>query len=250
VIGIFITARLGSTRLFQKHLIEIGGKPMIKWLIDRFNVGFISEIKDKKIKIFIATSMSPENHIFRTILKDSNVEIFFGSDSNIPLRHLECAKANNIDYILSVDGDDILCSIEASRLVLKKLLETGNVVKTTGLPLGMNVIGYSTLYLENSLMKKLFKKLETGWGKIFDEKDTVTLELECDLNCEKIRMTLDYKEDVLFFQSVIVGIGNQINTISDKELIDNIVVNNWNEANYNLINKYWQNFNEQKKSEN
>ena len=43
---------LGSTRLSQKHLIEIEGKPMIKWLVDRFDFGFKNEILEKKIKIF------------------------------------------------------------------------------------------------------------------------------------------------------------------------------------------------------
>jgi CMP-2-keto-3-deoxyoctulosonic acid synthetase len=48
MIGIFITARLGSKRLYQKHLVEIEGKPMIKWLVDRYSIGFRNEIKEKK----------------------------------------------------------------------------------------------------------------------------------------------------------------------------------------------------------
>ncbi len=249
MIGIFITARLGSTRLYQKHLIEIEGKPMIKWLVDRYSIGFQNEIKDQKIKIFITTSKNKENHLFDAIFENSNIEIFYGADSNIPLRHLECAKANSIDYILSVDGDDILCSIDASKIALKKLIETGNLVKTIGLPLGMNVMGYSTLFLEKSLENSLIEKLETGWGKIFDEKDIITIEIENNLNCEKIRMTLDYNEDVLFFNKVITGIGNEINTISDKDLVKNIINNKWNKVNENLIDTYWENFNEQKKAE-
>ena len=249
MIGIFITARLGSTRLSQKHLIEIEGKPMIKWLVDRYSIGFQNEIKEQIIKIFITTSKNKENYLFDTIFKNSNIEIFYGADSNIPLRHLECAKANSIDYILSVDGDDILCSIDASKMVLKKLLEKGNLVKTIGLPLGMNVMGYSTLFLEKSLEHNSIEKLETGWGKIFEEKNIITIEIENNLNCENIRMTLDYNEDVLFFNNVITGIGNEINTISDKDLVENIIKNNWSIANENLIDTYWKNFNEQKKAE-
>ena len=249
MIGIFITARLGSTRLYQKHLIEIAGKPMIKWLVDRYSIGFQNEIKDQKIKIFITTSKNKENNLFDTIFENSNIEIFYGADSNIPLRHLECAKANSIDYILSVDGDDILCSIDASKIVLKKLVETGNLVKTIGLPLGMNVMGYSTLFLEKSLENNSIEKLETGWGKIFDEKDIITIEIENNFNYENIRMTLDYNEDVLFFNNVITGIGNEINSISDKDLVKNIINNNWSKANDNLNDTYWENFNEQKKAE-
>ena len=53
MIGIFITARLGSTRLYQKHLIESEGKPMIKWLVDRYSIGFQNEIQDQKIKYLL-----------------------------------------------------------------------------------------------------------------------------------------------------------------------------------------------------
>jgi len=249
MIGIFITARLGSTRLSQKHLIEIEGKPMIKWLVERYSIGFQNDIQDQKIKIFITTSRNQENHLFDTIFESSNIEIFYGADSNIPLRHLDCAKANSIDYILSVDGDDILCSIEASKIVIKKLLETGNLVKTIGLPLGMNVMGYSTFFLEKSLQNNSIEKLETGWGKIFEEKKIITIEIDNNFNCENIRMTLDYKEDVFFFNKVITGIGNEINTISDMNLIECIIKNNWSKENEKLIDRYWENFNEQKKAE-
>ncbi len=249
MIGIFITARLASTRLKQKHLIEIDGKPMIKWLVDRFIAGFENEIKNQKIQLFITTSKNEENNLFNEIFQNSNIKIFFGSDSNIPLRHLECAKANNIEYILSIDGDDILCSVEASKVVLNKLLDTGNLVKTIGLPLGMNVMGYTTLYLEKALMNNTYDKLETGWGKIFMEKNIVTIKIDNQLNCEKIRMTLDYEEDVIFFNDVIMGIGKEINSISDRNLIDNIIKNDWSKSNEFLNDQYWNNFNEQKEAE-
>ena len=222
---------------------------MIKWLVERFNFGFINEIKEKKIKIFITTSENKENILFESIFLNGEIKIFYGSDFNIPLRHLECAKANNIDYILSVDGDDILCSVEASKIVLEKLLDSGKIVKSKGLPLGMNVMGYSTLFLEKSLMNNSYERLETGWGKIFNENDEIIIEFQNNFNYKNIRMTLDYKEDVRFFNNVITGIGNEINLISDKDLIESIIINNWNKENENLIETYWENFNIQKNLE-
>jgi len=250
MVGIFITARLGSTRLNQKHLIEIEGKPMIKWLVDRFDFGFKNEIIEQKIKIFITTSDNEENRLFETVFENSNVKMFYGSNSNIPLRHLQCARAHNIDYILSVDGDDILCSIEASKIVLEKLINKGNLVKTTGLPLGMNVMGYTTTFLESSLSANTQETLETGWGKIFDQKYTEELEIENYFNCDNIRMTLDYNEDAIFFSNVIKGISEDIFSITDKELISKIIKYKWHQINESLNNKYWENFNSQKKSEN
>lgn len=249
MIGVFITARLGSTRLSKKHLIEIEGKPMIKWLVSRFNFGFQNEIHNQELKIFITTSVSEENLILKSIFENTDVDIFYGSDTNIPLRHLQCAKANNIDYILSIDGDDVLCSVEASRIVLEELLLTGNLVRTKGLPLGMNVMGYSTLFLEDSLNTAFHEKLETGWGKIFNDQFIKEINIETNLNCDNIRMTLDYKEDAIFFSNVIKGIDNNINSISDKDLISLIIENRWNKINESLNETYWENFNKQIKAE-
>jgi spore coat polysaccharide biosynthesis protein SpsF (cytidylyltransferase family) len=248
MIGVFITARLGSTRLTEKHLIEVNDKPMIRWLVDRFSTAFIKSITEKELKIYITTSVNAENKKFESVFNNIELDVFYGSDENIPLRHLECAVKNKIDYIVSIDGDDILCSTEASKLVVEKLLSGSAMVQTRGLPLGMNVTGYSKFFLENSLRGIESSKLETGWGKIFnkDEIDIITLRQE--ENVEKIRMTLDYEADVDFFKKVISKI--DIINVSDDYLIKNIILNKWNEINIHLDDIYWANFNKQKQEEN
>lgn len=43
-IGIFVTARMGSTRLSNKHFRKIAGRPALSWLIDRISAEFGKEI--------------------------------------------------------------------------------------------------------------------------------------------------------------------------------------------------------------
>jgi spore coat polysaccharide biosynthesis protein SpsF (cytidylyltransferase family) len=241
MIGVFITARLGSTRLSEKHLIEVKGKPFIKWLIERFQTKFCEKIKKKELKIFVTTSINPENQKFELILDKNQVEIFYGSDENIPLRHLDCAEKNNIDHIISIDGDDILCSTEATSLVIEKLLKGFNIVQTSGLPIGMNVTGYSTKFLKKSLEGKKNNKLETGWGKIFDKDEINLIQINEFKSLEKIRMTLDYEADADFFKTVISL--TDVKNISDKSLIKKIIANKWNQINLHLEDIYWENFN-------
>lgn len=241
MIGVFITARLGSTRLSEKHLIETKGKPFIIWLIERFNAKFCEKINKKELKIFVTTSINPENKKFELILDKNQVEIFYGSDENIPLRHLDCAEKNNIDHIISIDGDDILCSTEATSLVIEKLLKGFNIVQTSGLPLGMNVTGYSSKFLKKSLEGKKNNKLETGWGKIFDKDEISLIQINEFKSLEKIRMTLDYEADVDFFKTVISL--TDVKQISDKSLIKKIIANKWNQINLHLEDIYWENFN-------
>lgn len=248
MIGVFITARLGSTRLSEKHLIEVNEKPLIKWLVERFSTAFKENIEKNELKIFITTSIKTENKKFESIFDKSEVEVFYGSDENIPFRHLECAVENNIDHIISIDGDDILCSTEASKAVVDKLLGGSKMAQTTGLPLGMNSTGYSKVFLEYSLKGIESNKLETGWGKIFDKNEIDVIQLGNEESIEKIRMTLDYEPDADFFKKVISNI--DVLNVSDNILIDLIIKNKWNQLNSHLDDIYWSNFNKQKQEEN
>ena len=44
MIAVLITARMGSSRLPKKHLIEANKKPLLYWLIKRFEFEFEKEI--------------------------------------------------------------------------------------------------------------------------------------------------------------------------------------------------------------
>ena len=247
MIGVFITARLGSTRLGEKHLIEINAKPLIRYLVERFSVAFKESIEKKQLKIFITTSVKPENKKFESIFNSNEVEVYYGSDENIPLRHLECAIEHEIDHIVSIDGDDILCSTEASKLVIDRLLSGSKMAYTEGLPLGMNISGYSKFFLEKSLKGIESNKLETGWNRIFekDKIDIIKLNLPDDI--AKIRMTLDYEADANFFKKVISNL--DVLNISDTLLFDSIIKNKWSQLNSHLDDIYWANFNKLKEQE-
>ena len=101
---------------------------MIYWLCSRLHNEFKNEIENEAVKIVIATSEKTGNEVFLLPAKECGVEVFFGSDNNIPLRHLQCAKKFNFDYIISVDGDDILCSFEAARSVYSTILSKPNEI--------------------------------------------------------------------------------------------------------------------------
>ncbi len=248
--GIFIIARLGSSRLKNKHLIKVNEKTFIEWLVDRFIFSFKDEIAKNNIKIFLVTSINPDNQLFNLIFsKKKEIEVFYGSDINIPLRLLQCAEENKIDQIVSIDGDDILCSTLATSFIINELNFGENIVKTIGLPLGMNAIGFKKKYLQFCLKNKINKKLETGWGKIFSDSDMKIINIDCFYDSKKIRATLDYKEDMEFFKVVIAYFDKNILKIEDDQLIKTILKKEWYKINDFLFDEYWDNFNKQKYTE-
>lgn len=251
MIAVLITARAGSMRLAQKHLVVANHKPLLYWLIRRFESEFSKEIGQKKLCLAIATSEKPGNEIFSIATQGTSCTIIRGSDDNIPLRHLQCAKTLNADYIISVDGDDILCSAKAARAIFEKMIanESYDTFATSGLPLGMNVWGYSAAFLEKSLLGQKDKKLETGWGRIFVNAKQYTATLGNHDIMGDLRFTLDYQEDADFFCAVINKLGEKVVAISDEELITFVQKNELYKINAALKELYWSNYNQQKQNE-
>src|SRR5688572_18420805 len=161
--AIFVTARLGSSRLPRKHLLPAGERVMVEVLIDRIRHAF-----GRDLLLVIATSDEQENREFERFAA-KGVTVFYGSLNNIPLRHLEAARALDVAHIVSVDGDDVLCSPAAMTAIRDALASGSRYATTVGLPLGMNSFGYSTEFLEEAMRGWADKILETGWGRVFEK---------------------------------------------------------------------------------
>ena len=240
-IGIFITARLGSTRLKRKHLLEVDGHPVLYFLIKRTTVAFQTEINDEKIKIIIVTSDEPENRAFEQFTQDG-ITVYYGSINNIPLRHFQAAKAYSLDGIVSIDGDDILCSTKGMRAVYDALIQGCAYVKTSNLPFGMNSMGYSKNFLESSLKGHFNDILETGWGRIFDQSQLKEIYLPFAIYNNALRFTLDYEEDYQFFKSIIEAFGDDIFTVQDEEIVRLVTNEKLYLINESISKQYWDNF--------
>lgn len=240
-IGIFITARLGSSRLKRKHLLEVEGKPLMAYLLARIAAEFSGEIECGNVVTVIASSDETENRDFE-IFTPGGVKLCFGAIDNIPLRHLQVAEALGLNAIVAVDGDDVLCSVRAMRSVYQALLVGRQYVKTIGLPFGMNTFGYSTDYLAVALAGHREDVLETGWGKIFNESDVTKIEMSEPVADHKLRFTLDYEEDYRFFSAVIEAFGDRIKTVNDEEIVGVVETHALYRLNENIAKEYWENF--------
>lgn len=242
-----IIANLDSKRLLNKHLIKVNGQPILKYLIDRIKNEFKNEINDKNLNLMILTGSKKKNISLGLLAEETKVKVFFGNDINIPCRINEALVHNNFDFFISVDGDDILCSVSGMRRIYDKIMsKSSEYVKTRGYPFGMNSFGIESKFIKKCLKKKLNQILETGWTAVFDK------EKKCDFVDDyydwdkRLRFTLDYPEDLKFFEAII---NSPINIISaqHKEFVDYVLKNKIYNYNAGVIKKYWKNFNEKSK---
>lgn len=246
-IGILITARMGSTRLSDKHFRDIAGRPALSWLIDRIATEFHNEITANAASLYIATGNAGRNEAFSAFTDDTNALLFFGDDDNVPLRHLQAAQTHGFDAILSVDGDDIFCAPEAMRAVYDALANGKSLSKTIGLPLGMNAWGYTVPTLAAALEGANPRLLETGWGRIFNDIDAHNVSLFCP-DADHVRATLDYPQDLLFFDQCARRISGW-STLPTIEFIQTIVARKLHHLNASVNEEYWENFNMSIKNE-
>lgn len=243
--GILINVRLGSKRLPRKHLIKINGITYIEILIKRLLYSFSTEVEQNDIIIIINTSCKKENNEFDLVFKYyKNIEVFHGNNENIPYRQLRCSEQFNLDKIISICGDNFLVSMDATRAIYDKLMSGSEIIKTSGLPIGLNVAGYTYEYLRKSLENiPENKKVETGWYSVFPKMDEIKLG-SYTLH-DSLRFTLDYPDDSKFVTKVIKHFDN-IYEVSDDIILNTVIKHKYYLINSHLKEIYWKNFNKGK----
>lgn len=100
-IGCVIQARTGSTRLPNKVLLPIAGKPMLLRVLDRVLESKLVE------EIVVATTTNPNDNRVAELVRSYNpkVTVFRGSEEDVLDRYYQAAKESRIDTIVRVTGD-------------------------------------------------------------------------------------------------------------------------------------------------
>lgn len=240
--GFFLTARLGSTRLPRKHLLEAGGQPLLAVLAQRILSAFARETAASEAMLAVVTSDEAENRAFERFTA-MGVKVFYGDTDNIPLRHHQAARHFGVEAVVAVDGDDILCSPAAIREVRDALRDGAEYASTSGLPLGMNAFGYRSGFLAGAVAGNERRTLETGWGHIFDKSRLVERRLELGLEAPgNLRFTLDYPEDYAFFKAIVEYFGAAIADVGDRDIVACVLAQRLNRLTDPVAEKYWHNF--------
>lgn len=249
-IGIFITVRSGSTRLQAKALRPVNGLPIISYLIER-----IKYILRNSVSLYICTTTLPEDNIFDNIALTHGITAYHGNPDNILKRHLDCALQEGIDFIINVDGDDILCNTEYINKAIEILQSTPQItiLKTAGLPFGTNCIGYSTQTLRETVKKHDFSVIDTGWSElIYDNNMHLVKILEADAvdQMPNLRLTLDYEEDFEVFRHILETLFTQDRYVPQAEILSYLKQHpEISKLNSHLSEQYWKRYYQMRQEE-
>lgn len=213
----FITARMKSTRLPKKALLKIGERTTIEHLIDRVKAAKLPDL------VVLCTSTHPDDEVLAEIARMNGIEAFRGSPEDKLDRYLRAARKHGIDFIVNVDGDDILCDPELIDRTIEHFRTTqADCILWRGFPVGAAPTGIKVDALEKVCQLKEEKDTEV-WGGYFTDTGLFKVEYldaDRDLKHPEFRMTLDYPEDLEFFKEIFKTLYTPGKIISLKEVIE------------------------------
>lgn len=193
-----IQARMGSTRLPGKVLMDIARKPMLWHLLNRLNFS-------KKIdEIILAIPDTKENDILERFAKDNKVKYFRGSKEDVLSRYYEAAKKFKCDSIIRINSDCPLIDPKIVDLVIEKYLDsavdyTANALERT-FPRGLDteIFNFRTLEKTHKEAKETYQR-EHVVPYIHEHPEIFKIqnvEARGKLRRPEFRLTVDTKEDL------------------------------------------------------
>lgn len=94
-----IQARCGSTRLKNKVLLPLNGKPSLQHVIERVQ-------KSRYIDdIIVATSIAKNNIPIIKLCAELGIRVFIGSENDVLDRYYQAAKLLTPEYVIRITGD-------------------------------------------------------------------------------------------------------------------------------------------------
>src|SRR3990172_185880 len=203
---IFVVVRTGSSRLPGKALLKIGGKPLIKILIDRVSNSKIPNL------IVVCTTNKKSDDKLSIFLRSVNIEVFRGSEKDVLKRLYQAGKKYKTKWFVVVEGDDIFCDPELIDKTCKKL------------PLGVSPIGIKTKSLQKLIEKKINKNTDTGWGQLIIESNLFKVGKlnppSKKLARPQIRLTIDYKEDFELAKKLLEKLPEKFSLLDLIDILD------------------------------
>ena len=198
--AIFITVRTGSTRLPNKALIDIHGRPTIEQLIRR-----VSRSKKKDI-IVLCTTELPADDVLCDIARRNGIDFFRGSVNDKLERWRGAAEKFGVEFFVTADGDDLFCEPELLDLGFAQYEERQpDFIEAPHLVCGSFTYGLKTSALQKVCQIKDTEDTEMMWVYFKDTglfKCELLMDAPAIFRHPEIRMTLDYEDDFKFFKAI------------------------------------------------
>jgi len=217
---VVLQARMSSSRLPGKVMLEINNKPMIYWQIKRI-------LNAKKVSsLVIATSLDSSDEALCQFLEGHSFNVYRGSLNNVLSRFLEVSEKYPHDSLIRLTGDCPLVMPELVDQMVEAFYEKdvdylSNTLDPT-YPDGLDIE-----ILKQGVLEKLStfnlepKELEHVTFGIYKRPETFQLSnFSNKSNHSQERWTVDYQEDFEFVRSIFARFTGLETEFTYQEVID------------------------------
>lgn len=218
-----IQARLSSSRLPGKVMLNIEGKTLLERVIDRV------KITNSVDEIYVATSINREDDLVEEIALQSGVKCFRGSLENVLSRFTSIASLSNADILVRVTADNPLTEPKLIDIGVRTLLDSNlDYVGFKNTPIGAasEVFTASTLLEINDRTDLTDHNLEhvtSFYYQHMDEFQIKYIESYYDIDVSNLSITVDTLGDyvkMVFLYKIL-----KTNSVEDLKYMDYLIVN-------------------------
>lgn len=196
-----IQARMTSTRLPGKVLMEVMGRPLLSYQIERLRFS-------KRIdKIIIATTTNKEDNPIAELARKEGLRVYRGSEEDVLDRYYQTAKSFGVRHVMRLSSDCPLLEPAVCEKVIANYFETNADYVRTGHSFAEG--------LDCELLS--FVALKHSWKEahLMSEREHVTLYirnhpekfrsfvLENDTDDSRYRITVDRENDFLVVKALL-----------------------------------------------
>jgi len=197
-IGCIIQARMGSTRLPGKAMLNVEDQKPVLYFV-------IKQIQECKLidKIIVATTTNEEDNQIANYSKNLGIDFFRGSSEDVLDRHYQCAKEYSVSTIVRIPSDKPLIDPEIVDSVINSFKNNScdyitNFLPNPTFPSGTEVEVFSMNGLERVWKKaKLPSEREhvTSYFSNHEDEFKIT-HIENSENLSHLRWAVDRIEDL------------------------------------------------------
>ncbi len=202
--GVVIQARMSSTRLPGKVLMDVEGKPMLQRQAERLRAGIDG------LPLIVASSQDPSDSPIEALCNKLGIPCFRGPLNDVMLRFIQCGNKHGLTHLVRVGGDDPLidpdCCMELVRIHKGKPYDFMYASNREGWPFGCAAELISVEALERiraGTIEPLY--LEHTVPYFFDhpdEFDILKVRAPATLCRPDWAFTVDYPEDMELVRTV------------------------------------------------
>lgn len=205
-----IQARIGSTRLPGKVLLNLGGKLLLQRVIER--------AKDsKKIqKIVVATTIKPQDDKIADFCNMNNLLFFRGSESDVLARYIEAANKYGSEVVVRITADNPFTDPTLlDQLIEKHEKENNDYTFGSGFPIGSVCEVFNIESLKKVQILTDISSYHEHLGTYFLDNPSKfkvgVLNAPEKLRFPEIRLTVDTKGDFQTAENLINFLGEKFN---------------------------------------